>query len=567
MKKKGISILLACVLALSTAACGSSDTAGGQQENSSSVQEAVSEAVSEAESSGEMTDGKFNETRTITVEVYDRGNDGGSDPTNNNWTNYIKEGMLEEYNVQVEFVSVSRWTEVEEINNLLAAGDAPDICVTYDYSTIKTYADMGGVVDLSSALEEYKDMLPNLWDWLGETYLYWDQDPETGSLWAIEGRMAASNNLNTFIRKDWLDTLGLEAPETTQEFYEMLCAFRDNAEVLLGDDAANIIPFFLSEDVGWYARPLIMSFIDPDITDYDYYVHGFDDRFFTMDGTKEAIRLLNQWYNEDLIWKDFVLVDAETGEDYIKSGYVGAFCQNWDTPYRNGDDSYQRNLERIVGEDAEFIAVNCFEDKNGNYSYYSGGEIDRKVFFPTTNTEILASLLYLDWITDPEHVEYLQIGEEGITHNLLESGAVETITATGDWIQNSGYNIDYTLTVNGLKLVDEEQTALSTAYSYGGGDPEQVEQANQNSLLYPARVVGPVNVGTIQAESGVGTALNEKRTMVFDQAVVASVEDFDSVWDAGMADYMSSGGQAIQDERAEKWAQYYGDAVMLADVE
>ena len=118
-----------------------------------------------------------------------------------------------------------------------------------------------------------------------------------------------------------------------------------------------------------------------------------------------------------------------------------------------------------------------------------------------------------------------------------------------------------------MKLVDEEQTALSTAYSYGGGDPEQVEQANQNSLLYPARVVGPVNVGTIQAESGVGTALNEKRTMVFDQAVVASVEDFDSVWDAGMADYMSSGGQAIQDERAEKWAQYYGDAVMLADAE
>ncbi len=52
--------------------------------------------------------------------------------------------MLEDHNVEVEFVKVPRWTEVEEINNLLAAGTAPDICVTYSYPTILTYADMGG---------------------------------------------------------------------------------------------------------------------------------------------------------------------------------------------------------------------------------------------------------------------------------------------------------------------------------------------------------------------------------------------------------------------------------------
>ena len=83
-------------------------------------------------SADELTDGKFAETKHITVEVYDRGNDGGSDPTNNKYTKYIQDQMLERYNVEVEFVAVPRWTEVEQINNLLAAGDAPDICVTYD---------------------------------------------------------------------------------------------------------------------------------------------------------------------------------------------------------------------------------------------------------------------------------------------------------------------------------------------------------------------------------------------------------------------------------------------------
>ena len=159
-------------------------------------------------SADELTDGKFAETKHITVEVYDRGNDGGSDPTNNTYTKYIQDQMLERYNVEVEFIAVPRWTEVEQINNLLAAGDAPDICVTYDYPTIQTYANMGGVLDLSSYVDDNKDILPNLWDWLGETNLYWDKDPESGTIWAIEAKLATSNRINTFVRKDWLDKLG-----------------------------------------------------------------------------------------------------------------------------------------------------------------------------------------------------------------------------------------------------------------------------------------------------------------------------------------------------------------------
>lgn len=97
----------------------------------------------------EIVDGRFVKTRHITVEVYDRSNAGGSAPEDNFYTDFIKEGMLRDHNVEVTFVPVPRWTEVEALNNLLAAGDAPDICVTYDYPTIQTYASMGGVLDLA----------------------------------------------------------------------------------------------------------------------------------------------------------------------------------------------------------------------------------------------------------------------------------------------------------------------------------------------------------------------------------------------------------------------------------
>lgn len=512
----------------------------------------------------EIVDGKFTTTRHITVEVYDRGNDGGSDPTNNMYTEYIKKGMLEDHNVEVEFVKVPRWTEVEEINNLLAAQKAPDICVTYSYPTIQTYADMGGVMDLSTLLEENKDLAPNLWGWLQENNIYWDRDPVDGTIWAIEARLATSNRVLTFVRQDWLDALGIAAPTTTEEFEAMLYAFKERASELPVDDASKVVPYSVSYDVGWRAATLIESFLDPNISDREYYINGFDDRKITQNGTKEAVRLLNKWYNDGLMWDNFALYGSgdTTEDDNMKAGYVGVFTHNWDYPFRNGVDSINANLARNVGPDAKYVAIDPFTSSDGSHTKFVPGPVDRKVFFPLTNDEPLACLLYLDWISDPEHIEYLQIGDEGVTHQVLESGAIQTMAATGDAIMNSGMNIDYTITCNGLKLADPEKTQLSKAYNYAEIDPEIVAQADtfaQTDLHF----IKNVNVGAIEAEAGIGDTLSSKRDQVFDQAVVAAPDQFDAVWDEFMEDYLSSGGQDIIDERTEKWEEFFGDAEML----
>lgn len=393
MKKKVISILLAAAMVMSMAACGEKAADMSAEEKKQGTEESQGSIESK-----ELENGRFTETRQIVVEIYDRGNDGGSDPENNMYTEYIKKGMLEEHNVEVTFKKVPRWTEVEELNNLLAAGTAPDICVTYSYPTVLTYAKMGGVIDLKNYVEDYREEVPNLWNWLGEDNIYWDKNPKDGTLWAIEGRRAEQQRIVTFVRKDWLEKLNRKEPTTRQEFEDMLVAFQENAELLLGKDADKMIPFSVSYDIGWRASNLITSFMDPEITDKEFYVNGFDDRMVTQNGTKEAVRLLNKWYNQGLLWKDFALYGSgdTTEDDKIKAGYVGAFMQSWDQPFRNGDDSYNANLLRNVGEDARYVAVDCFENSEGKYAkwlYSSAG--DRKIFFPVTNDEPLASLLYL----------------------------------------------------------------------------------------------------------------------------------------------------------------------------
>lgn len=580
MRSRKVRSILAIMIALALvfAGCSKKDTNSSPSSSSSANTNSTSSAGSGnsgSGGSGGSTDPKleewgldsnlrFKEKRKITVEIYDRGNDNGTPPENNFYTDFIKEGMLRDHNVEVEFIPVPRWTEGEVINNLLAANQAPDISVTYSYPTIQAYANMGGVLDLAPYLEETRDYLPDLWDLLTPSNIYWNQDPKTGIIWAIEARLKVLNRINTFVREDWLKKLNLDAPTNLQEFEDMLKAFKDNAELLLGDDADKMIPFSLSFDVGWRADHLTMSFVPDNITDKDIYIYGFDDRHFLFPNYKEGIRVLNKWYNEGLIWKDFPLYPAgdPTEDNLMKSGYVGAFMHNWDYPYRSGEDGIHANLQRLVGPDAAFIAVESFPNDAGVYKKFLSGPIDRKIFFPATNKEPIASLLYLNWISKLENRIFLQFGEEGVTHEKLPDGSYKTLSTTDEKIMNSPANIDYTITINGLDLGDPDLTVKSIANGYAGVDKRLIEIAFQISANQ-GRIGKNVNVGEIKSEAGQGQALKEKRDTILNKAIVAPVSDFDQIYDSGMEDYLRSGGQAIIDERRAKWEEFYGDKTML----
>lgn len=552
--KKTLSILLVCVMMLTLlAACAPAATTPPQEPTKAPDSSTPSTPANDAE----IIDGKFVETRKITVEIYDRGNDGGSKPEDNFYTDFIKEGMLRDHNVEVTFVPVPRWTETDVLNNLLAASDAPDVCVTYSYPTIQTYANMGGVHDLTPLLEENKAMLTNLWDLLGDTNIYYNQDPTTGKTWAIEAIRAQVPRISTFVREDWLSKLNIAEPTTLEEFENMIYKFKDNASTLLGADADKMVPFSISFDVGWTASNLLMSFVPDATSEKDFYVYGFDDRGLQWPGIKEGVRQLNEWYNAGLIWKDFPLYkEGDTTEgNMMKAGYVGAMLQNWDNPYRDGDEGIHANLQRLGAESA-YIAIDPFKNDAGKYKKLIYSSVDRKVFFPSTNKEPVASLMYLDWMSTLENRKFLQIGEEGVTHEVMADGSIKIIAATGDKIMNSGQNLDYTITINGLDLGDTDLTTRSLALGYAGVDARFIQKSFDTAMndgFSPKHF----NVGEIKSEEGMGQVLKEKRDILFAQAVTCSTADFDAVWDAGYQDYLNSGAQAIIDERKAAYEKYY----------
>jgi putative aldouronate transport system substrate-binding protein len=325
-------------------------------------------------------------------------------------------------------------------------------------------------------------------------------------------------------------------------------AFKTQDPGGIGKD--KVIPFTMTSDVRWRASTLLESFIDPNISRKDRWVNTVIDRFFLLPGYKEGVRFLNKMYNEGLVDTQFALYQDDTDSDnLIKSGVVGAFIHNWDQAYRD-TPGLLRDLKVNV-PDAELIAIDPFQNSNGvtEKGLYDAAGVN--FFVPASSKNVDGALRYINWLSKFENRYYLQIGDEGVTHELVD-GLPKMIADTDAKIMNSAQNIDYTIMINGLDVGDPNKYAQALAQSYSV-DAQLIVDAYANAMKNgrPTTIV-PV---TLSAAGPYSQDLTDKGKTLMAEAVTCKPEEFDAVWDAGIEDWKASGAQAIIDERAAKYIE------------
>ncbi|MDR2397387.1 MAG: extracellular solute-binding protein [Spirochaetaceae bacterium] len=490
-------------------------------------------------------------TVSLTVEVFDRGTDGGkTSPRDNEWTRWIQEQFLKDQGIALEFIPIPRWEETVAINNLMAAGTPPDICLTYTQELVAQYRDLGGLFDMgpymdSSMLSDLKAFLGPDPALPGRDLIRRFEDPETKAVYTIPARRMNTANRNMFIRKDWLDKLGLPVPQTLEAFYEVLQAFKENAP---GGPGQPIIPFGMGNNLAYEVLPMGYAFIDPALNLKDRWVNLVVDRHFLLPGYKEGVRFMNRMYNDGLIDPNFVLIKSEEERwNPVRAGAVGAFASDWDKIYRENDHIFS-DLQKNVPE-AELIAFDPITGPDGvtrKLKYDSAGVF---IFIPKTAKNPEAALRYINWLARYENYHFLQIGREGINHDLIE-GVPKLKIAQGPWIQNSPQNIDYTLTINGLDLGDPELTLRGLARGYPW-PPTMIEKAY--SIAMTNAMSDPIIPVSLSAAGAYTQTLIDKGNALLAQAITGKPADFDRVWEAGIQDWLDSGAQAIIDEREAKF--------------
>ncbi|HEX9061427.1 MAG TPA: extracellular solute-binding protein, partial [Clostridia bacterium] len=190
----------------------------------------------------------------LTVEVFDRSTPGYK-ADNNFQTKWIQDNFGTPNNIKMKFVPVLRSQEVEKLNVLMAANQAPDISITYNDGLMYNYVKNGGLTDLGDLLDKHGK---NLKSYLGDTLLSYGN--WSNIQYAVPAKRVMEAAMGTFIRKDWLDKVGMPAPKTTEEFYNALKAFKQKDPGKLGD---KVIPFTLTVDpsnIDWTTHTLLESF-------------------------------------------------------------------------------------------------------------------------------------------------------------------------------------------------------------------------------------------------------------------------------------------------------------------
>jgi putative aldouronate transport system substrate-binding protein len=485
----------------------------------------------------------LNQTGKLTVQVFDRGSDGGRTQAHNNaWTNWIKDKVKRDLNIDITFIPVGRWSEEQDITNLMASSSAPDLCYTYNLGMINTFRDQGGIMDLAPYINSY---LPDLRTLLGsdpsfpgKELIYRDADPRTGRIYSVVSYRVAIAQRNVFIRKDWLDKLGMPVPTNFNQLYQALIAFRDRDPGGVGRN--RVVPFGVNNDVRWGLADLIRHFMDPNMNDRDRWVNVVADRHLNLRGYKRGVQEMNKWYNEGLLFKDFPLMTtADAFYNQIKSGVVGAFCQNWDFPYRTDINITEDLRKNVPG--AEYVPIAVTNNRE---------VMDKpglRIFVPNFSPNKDSALKYLNWLAKPENYRFLQIGTEGVNHQMVNNIPRTLSTPPGhQWFQNSPNNIDLTMPMNGVELGNDDLNGRALGFSYGSTSPATISNAYQVSIR-GAR--GPAVWQATTRVNQYDGDLREKADDLLSSAISAKPSDFNRIWDNGMRDWMRSGAQEVLKER------------------
>lgn len=258
--------------------------------------------------------------------------------------------LQEQTNVEIRWTAIQSDQWADKISlNMSDPNKLTDFIFSAGFtdSNLLKYGEYGAIIPLEEYIDAYMPNLKSVFDKYPE-YRTMCTDVN-GHIWAlpwIEQLGSGKTAIQTvggmsFINKKWLDFLGLEIPETVDEFEEVLIQFRDHASDLQKEFGieGSIIPMScIVNDGDQDPSILINGFgegygeVDKDKNNGRHIVVTEDQKVIcsaTQEGYKKGIQWLHKLYEEKLIDPEAFTQEWSTYVSKGKSGRYGV-CFSWD---------------------------------------------------------------------------------------------------------------------------------------------------------------------------------------------------------------------------------------------
>ena len=249
MKKRNLAMLMGLLMVVSSlAGCGSTTGKEASTEKATSSAAAESKGTSAAQAESETEEEGIPLDYFAGVELEIAVVRTTADASNSYAEKPIVIQAEEATGIHINWIEVDAGVASERLSTLLASGDLPDAllgfcpAVTGNESLFYDLSEEGLLETYApDVLADYELGGQGIMDMITQT------DGGIYSLVTGPGSSYTSSpGAIMYIRNDWLDALGMDIPSTADEFYEVLCAFRDND--MDGDgDATNEIPMTFAD--------------------------------------------------------------------------------------------------------------------------------------------------------------------------------------------------------------------------------------------------------------------------------------------------------------------------------
>ncbi|MFI3206061.1 MAG: hypothetical protein R3Y33_02325, partial [Clostridia bacterium] len=206
-------------------------------------------------------------------------------------------------NVHFTWTIVSSADKTAKLNLLFQSNSYEDIIfgTQWDSATQYSYGTQGYLVDISDYVETdsyyYQAYIDGMIEKGYNTEVHWDSlTMPNGAVYSVANGNGGGHTTYTtrmWVYEPWLDTLGLEIPTTTDEFYDMLVAMRDGDPN--GNGVADEVPL-AGSPTGWKTDPfefLANSFVYYNADDYTYVEDGEIQLAYLQDEFKDALIYYN----------------------------------------------------------------------------------------------------------------------------------------------------------------------------------------------------------------------------------------------------------------------------------
>ena len=490
----------------------------------------------------------FAENVTISVAVYDRGQEGVPPVEENYWTKWIQSNFGDKYNVTVKYVAIPRSDVMNKYSMLAAADDLPTVMMEYDYPKVSQWAADGYLTTFN--MEDFAKVAPTYYQRMVDNNQlgYTQIGGETYFAAALRPFYDTSYTFQTFVRKDWLDQIGYDhVPVTVSDYNAAMLKIKEAGIAEHPAGGSMVTGVGSDQNYAWRTWPL---------NEEEWVMYGdYNIPSLGWEPNKLFLKNENYKFNAGLLNPEYYLTNAEdekanfiNGKAYSYSGYISG-AMDWLTAFYEANPDAKLAIVPVDGKiDAAAGPTPGYRTDNP-FGMIVGFSKD------ATEDQLKAAWMYMEWLTQPENLFTFQWGIEGENYTLDEKGLPDPVTDyNGESKMGFNNNKDYWCVTIEARQAGTIEDMISNNLPHDlpqDFTQDVVKWYNDKCKVRDAGwAIDNAKFGVaMEAEGEFQTTLVEKYKEYRDKLTMCKPEEFDALYDQFAKEYAEAGYQAVAEER------------------